>query len=307
MAATVITRATWTDDNGSGTTGTIIDNARKNADVYDKVDQMFAGGAGYTTFTFGGHVAIPAAKKLFVGGTANAKQTTGLTIDQLAADDEAISLKSSLDVAHGITNQTETDTYGMFKKFHGANGGLRVEGYSEGNVGLDLGGMITAIDTTRSVLAEGACRINGYLKSGTSLTVLGANGNILTVSNGGTGGTRFILDGDGDSHQDVGTAWTNFDTHDDVALMDALAVTVARPGDPLREAFVESIGRMRATLEAVPGKPFVQFNDDGHHFVNMSRVTMLHHGAIRQIGQQLAALCQHLGLPANHGVRLLGA
>src|SRR4029434_3708989 len=37
-----INRATWVDDDGSGTTGTIINNARLQGDVYDKVDQALA-------------------------------------------------------------------------------------------------------------------------------------------------------------------------------------------------------------------------------------------------------------------------
>src|SRR4030095_8217546 len=39
---TTINRATWVDDDGSGTTGTIINNARLQADIYDKIDQGFA-------------------------------------------------------------------------------------------------------------------------------------------------------------------------------------------------------------------------------------------------------------------------
>jgi aryl-phospho-beta-D-glucosidase BglC (GH1 family) len=52
--ASAITRATWTDDDGTGTTGTIINNARLQADVYDKIDAMFAGAGSYATFEFGG-------------------------------------------------------------------------------------------------------------------------------------------------------------------------------------------------------------------------------------------------------------
>src|SRR4030095_15810372 len=39
---TTINRATWVDDDESGTTGTIINNARLQADIYDKIDQGFA-------------------------------------------------------------------------------------------------------------------------------------------------------------------------------------------------------------------------------------------------------------------------
>src|SRR5256885_16742321 len=58
MAASVIGRATWTDDDGTGTTGTILNNARLQADIYDKVDAMFAGTGSYVTFEFGGNVRV---------------------------------------------------------------------------------------------------------------------------------------------------------------------------------------------------------------------------------------------------------
>lgn len=61
MAASQITRATWTDDDGSGTTGTIVTNAIKNSDIYAKIDEMFAGAGSYATFTFGGLVAAEGA------------------------------------------------------------------------------------------------------------------------------------------------------------------------------------------------------------------------------------------------------
>lgn len=55
MAPTTISRATWTDDDGSGTTGTIVNNARIQADIYDKIDALFSGAA---TFEFGGAVKV---------------------------------------------------------------------------------------------------------------------------------------------------------------------------------------------------------------------------------------------------------
>jgi hypothetical protein len=91
--------------------------------------------------------------------------------------------------------------------------------------------------------------------------------------------TRFILDSDGDSHQDVGTAWTNFDDYDDAGLLTDLSLAVSRPGDPIREGFGEFLKYNRAALERAK---LVTFNDDGHHFVNMSKLAMLLTGAVRQ-------------------------
>ncbi len=41
MAATTITRATITDDSGSGTDGTIINSSWVGTAIYDKVDALF--------------------------------------------------------------------------------------------------------------------------------------------------------------------------------------------------------------------------------------------------------------------------
>src|SRR5690606_5426627 len=118
--------------------------------------------------------------------------------------------------------------------------------------------------------------------------------NIAAFMNGTT--TRFILDADGDSHQDVGTSWTNFDDHDDLALLNLLSAHVTRPDDPLRAGFVEWLEQSREPLER---NGIVTFNADGHHFINWSRAHMLEIGAIRQLGARVAALEQALSERLN--------
>ncbi len=58
MSASTITRATWTDDDGTGLTGTVINNARLQGDVYDKIDAMFSGTGSYTTLSCGGDITV---------------------------------------------------------------------------------------------------------------------------------------------------------------------------------------------------------------------------------------------------------
>jgi len=53
MAATTISRATITDDDGSGTTGTIINSAWVGAAFYDKVDALFVASQGIEASTGG--------------------------------------------------------------------------------------------------------------------------------------------------------------------------------------------------------------------------------------------------------------
>ena len=194
-------------------------------------------------------------------------------------------LKSS-DVAHAITDEAETDTYGLLKKAAAGPGGLQIRGLADtaGNYGMLLDGInVGNVDVDKSTGSAGYITIRAQLKSSNSVGVVGANQNLLVVRNHTT--SRFILDADGDSHQDVGTAWTNFDDFNDLEVMDSIRMTLDR--DPLGRGFVESLESRRELLEAMPGKPIVTFNNDGHHFVNTSRLAMLHHGAILQMNANL--------------------
>ena len=232
--------------------------------------------------------ALSVAGTVFIGDTTNANSTLGLTINQAGADNEILSLKSS-DVAHGVTTFTETDTYGTLSKVAAGDGGIVLAGYSEVTIGIELAGYYTTDTTLKSVAGVGAIFMLAGLKSGTGITSPGADANIFSVASGGVGGTRFILDADGDSHQDVGTAWTNFDHLDDIATLDALSYNVSRQDDPIKRKFGAFLLEKRSELER---HKLVTFNKDGHHFVNMSKLTMLHTGAIRQLSQRIAQLEQ---------------
>jgi hypothetical protein len=261
--------------------GTLLNNAWLQ-DIYDRIDAMFDGSPG---FDFGGVVTIPT--KLYFNDTANAKQTIGITINQGANDDEAIALKSS-DVAHGMTDLAETDTYGMLRKADFTAGGVGLHGFSETAIGVRVHARVGSEIDTKSADVEGAVTLNCTRASGTADQNMSANTNLLVVRYGDSGSvTRFILDSDGDSHQDVGTAWTNFDDYDDLALLDGLSAALASPDDALRQQFGGWLAEHQPMLQQLK---LVTFNADGHHFANWSRFHMLEVGAIRQVGRQLATL-----------------
>jgi hypothetical protein len=145
-----------------------------------------------------------------IGDTSNSWMTQGLTINQGAADNEILALKSS-DVAHGMTGITETDTYGVFKKVSSTSGGLTVNGYTDtgtgGALALALGGVLgEAAQTTKTTGARGIVNIDAAIKSGTGKTAAGADANLIAMGNDGT--TRFIFDAEGSAHADV--EWTTF-------------------------------------------------------------------------------------------------
>lgn len=269
----------------SGNTGSAnidfgdTDSSADGRIVYDNSTR----GMGFQTAGVGtNRMFLDSGGNLYLGDSSNASMTVGLTINQGANDDEALALKSS-DVAHGMTTQCETDTYAEFYKAGATTGGLWIRGFAEDGGGIRLGGYATTADGTRSTAGLAPIMVDALLKSGTSAGSVGADKNMMVIRDGGSN-TRFIFDSDGDSHQDVGTAWTNFDDHDDAALLTALSVGVSRKSDPIRETFGKFLRGNKRKLQELK---LVTFNKDGHHFVNMSKLAMLHTGAIRQLAEKL--------------------
>ena len=283
-ATTYSGAATFSDDlaiNGGDATSTATTFNLFNATV--TTGNLFGAGTANTIGAATGYTNF--RHTVFINDTANANMTVGQTINQTTNTNEIAAYKGS-DVAHGFTAIAETDTYGNVARANGASGGLLVRGFSGGtDYGLQLRGLVNAQTTTKSTAATGVVVIDAGTRSGTGVTGLGANENMVVFRSDGT--ARFIFDADGDSHQDVGTAWTNFDSHDDVAALDSLAYSVSRVGDPLKDAIRTNFG---PSLDAMLSRDEIQrmklvtFNADGHHFVNMSKLAMLHTGAIRQLG-----------------------
>jgi hypothetical protein len=58
MAASTITRPTMVDDDGTGTTGTIVNTSWIGTILYDKVDQLLGGAGSYAVLEFGGGIKV---------------------------------------------------------------------------------------------------------------------------------------------------------------------------------------------------------------------------------------------------------
>ena len=106
-----------------------------------------------------------------------------------------------------MTAKTETDTYGFITKYSGTQGGVVFGNYTEGNTATMFQSAVTSVDTTKSTGATAAFLVQGALKSGTGITALTTDANIVAFGlDGGT--TRFIFDAEGSGHADV--EWTTF-------------------------------------------------------------------------------------------------
>jgi hypothetical protein len=255
MAATTISRTNiGTNDDGSGTTGTVINTSYIGLAIYDAIDALFS-------------------------------STTGIRLNQAGGDAAIISLESS-DVAHGMTSAVGTDTYGDVRKVSGTDGGLLLRGFTEVTNAVGIQAWYTSDNSTRSTAGTAPISLAALLKSGTSAGDPAANANLVIIQSNGT--TRFIFDSDGDAHADV--SWTTFDTHNDLELLASLEGELAGK-DALREGFHDW---MTYNRDALAASQLVTFNDDGHHFVNFTRLSMALCGAVRQLGAQNAQLAGRL-------------
>jgi hypothetical protein len=239
---------------------------------------------------------------VFIGDTTNTKMVVGLTINQGANDDEIFALKSS-DVAHGVTGFTETDTYAYLSKNNATEGGLLIQALTEGAVGLQPTALVTTENSTRTTSGTGAIYFNTQLKSGTSNAALSADVNLVVISNNGT--TRFIFDSDGDSHQDVGTAWTNFDDEPDALITRSLGLVMDKAsivktkwddwGRNHKEDLIRTGVMPRLTAE--------QEANGERALVNTTQVMRLHNGALWQLYTQIMDMAERIedNVPALRG------
>ena len=225
-------------------------------------------------------VAVMTIKGLavYIYDTANAKSSIGLTINQDTADDEILALKSS-DVAHGITDITETDTYGYFKKLDGVGGGVYMVGLCDtGTVAVRIDGVGITDDTTKTTAGRAYVEIGAAKKSGTGVAAPGADANVFGIRYGST--TRFIVDSEGDIHYD-GTANT-YDEHDDALACRDLSYVLSR--DRTHRSRV-----VRYNPEALEAMGLVTMDGEAP-WVSDKKARMLTLGAIGQLYERLNTL-----------------
>lgn len=226
---------------------------------------------------------LDVSSTIYINETADGNVTTGLVLNQGAADDIAVSFKSN-DVSQGATDRAEADNWGYIKKFValGSEGGLLLEGLTEGNRGIGIIGTVTSEDTTRSTAAVGAVEVRGHTISGTGVANMGTNANILVVKN--NAGTQFLVDAEGDIHMNATSNINAWDDENDLDLINALRGSLV---PQLRERYGDMVRQMRPILEA--GK-IATFNDgddgDGSIFLNIPNALLLTMDGLRQMHER---------------------
>ena len=209
-----------------------------------------------------------------INETANASMTTGLTINQGAADNEILAFKSS-DVAHGITDSTETDTYAYIAKYSATEGGAAFDGFGEGDTGVACRASVTSPDTTKSTSGGGGVVLSCAKKSSATVGASGSDANLCVIRDLAT--TRFIFDAEGSFHADVES--TTFDAYDDAQLVRAYDISHGK--GMIESKFDQFIDYNHETLADLK---LVGREEDGtpNRMVNVTGMQHLHNGAIWQ-------------------------
>jgi len=200
----------------------------------------------------------------------------GMTLQQGSNDDNIMTFKST-DVAHGMTDLAETDTYAKISKVGAAIGGIDINGYMETGAtqAVRLGALSTDDNTTKSVDGGGKVLIQTYKKSGTTVTAPGSNANLLAITS--SSNTRFIFDQEGDFHADSSS--TTFDAFEDAQLVRAFDLSHGK--GVINSQFDKYVKYKHEDL-AEAGLVGREIDGTPNHFINVTGFQRLHNGAIWQ-------------------------
>ena len=228
----------------------------------------------------GTKMTITSAGLVGINETANANMTQGLTINQNANDNEILALKSS-DVAHGMTDLAETDTYGWFNKLSGDQGGLGIWSATENSLNAAILYAFTAgANSTKSASGGAAAVIRVGKKSGTGSTSYGADENMAGFYNQASG-MQWIIDGSGDVYYAGSTNASHWDDKDDIGLLNTFRnLTTGKKAQHVFGEFVQE------NAEVLHDSGVITMNDDGNHFVSTKGLNALIIDTIRQEGQK---------------------
>ena len=216
--------------------------------------------------------------RIFVNDTANANMTRGVSINMGDATNEGLAIKGSA-VGHGMTSETETDTFGAFKLADNSYGGLQILAKSANEIALLVYADYINDDIGKTTTANGAVQIRARKKDGTSVGNPGTDANLMVAQSNGL--TRFIWDAEGSAHADV--EWVAFSHHNDLAMVRDLEAH-------LTQTFGKSLTYHQSDFEeaGIVGQGSFHYEDGNPHaMVNWTRLAMLHHGTLAQVGDKL--------------------
>jgi hypothetical protein len=261
---------------GSGTTGTGNIHFGDSGDT-DRALISYSHNTDHMTITHEGDESIVMGGGRFQTGgeTSGGVSAGGICANQGASDTAILNFKSS-DIAHGVTGETETDTFAEFKKLNADAGGLQIRTFTEDVYGFYQESTATNENTTTTTNAIGNIHMKALLKSGTSRQAMSADANLFVVANSNT---KFIVKGDGDIYYD-GADQGAYDTYEDAQLVRAYDKYIANPATIIDSKFDQYIKYNKKTLEDAQ---LIGVSENGEPpLVSLTGFQRLHNGAIWQ-------------------------
>ena len=216
--------------------------------------------------------------------TTDAQLTTGIIVNQGAADDNIMSFKSS-DVDHDMITDYETDTYGAIRKFAGADGGMKIVGLSDATVAFEIfaAGMTADATDAPTTASTATLTLNGAKESGGTFGALAAGENLLNVENLGT--AEFVVKGDGELYSNQSATVGTFDDHDDTLMAADLSYALSNEYGKIVKHHEEQFEKL-----GILGPK----DEKGGRMFSVTKLNMLTLCGLGQVGRQIKALCDHL-------------
>jgi len=282
----VVSAETETQNDTAGiafnaTKGQAVGAANTMAHIYAKVTnspgQPLYGNLHFNTNsaeTDSTKMIITSAGNVFFNDTANANITQGLTLNQAANDNEILAFKSS-DIAHGMTDVADTNTYAFFKKAHGVNGGLFIQSLNDYSYnGLHLKSICVTPNQSSATSAAASIQTRSEIKSGTGVAVSANADNIFLIGNGST--CRVLFKGDGTVYASD-TSWaTALDDIPDALAGRAYTTEMAhRQGDGLLAGMEINASDLVQRMEDAGIVTHAELEGEGtipgHRFLNLQK------------------------------------
>ena len=210
-------------DNGDVTLTHGAGHLSMSADLFLASGSVVNWDNGDVTLTHGaGHLSM-SADKFFIGDTANAGLTVGMTILSTNAD-EVFALKHG-NVAHGLTSHGETDTYFSLRVNTDGGGGVTLRSLTEDAadaINLSIEAYGGTANTAKTTSASALIDVLATEISGGARADITADGNVFLIRArvGSSNVVRMLVDKDGDVHAVVSPI-TAFDAENDVGLVRA--------------------------------------------------------------------------------------
>ena len=224
--------------NGCATTPSYSFTSATNDGMFLVADDHIgiSSGGTHRFSVHGAAVRVTANGTFFVSECANGNSQIGATINQLANDNNILTLKSSDVGACGNLSGVEADTYAVFKKRDGAGGGLHISTlqhgggpqsfYVEAYAALNRSGQ-----TTGGTGANGVIHFRGYEFDDTgddsSADALEGGDILFVIAEGGT--ASVYVTADGGIASNASTSVGLFDSYNDALMLRAMDKVVS-PG-----------------------------------------------------------------------------